>query len=94
MKPSTDCRLTIHMVASLDGFIARKDGTDIAVSRGTPPRALYGDESMYDRSTCTLFWFGNPHASAVGYLHNPIHRHLVLIRRAVKFAARQFAHPS
>src|SRR5262245_23135252 len=26
MMTNTDCRVTIHMVASLDGFIARKDG--------------------------------------------------------------------
>src|SRR5882724_10202694 len=26
MMPNTDSRVTIHMVASLDGFIARKDG--------------------------------------------------------------------
>jgi hypothetical protein len=26
MKKITDSRVTIHMVASLDGFIARKDG--------------------------------------------------------------------
>jgi dihydrofolate reductase len=27
MMPNTDSRVTIHMVASLDGFIARKDGS-------------------------------------------------------------------
>src|SRR5215831_13495954 len=26
MTPNTDSRVTIHMAASLDGFIARKDG--------------------------------------------------------------------
>jgi len=25
--PNTDCRVTVHMAASLDGFIARKDGS-------------------------------------------------------------------
>ena len=26
MMPNTDSRVTIHMAASLDGFVARKDG--------------------------------------------------------------------